>query len=194
LNTPAHVAVNAFLLGRGRFARRAAAIALGAALPDLPIFGFYLYQRFGLGASERSIWSHTYFQPPWQALFDAFHSLPLIALTALLAWRSRRTALLACALSMALHVAFDLPLHGEDSHAHFWPLSDWHFRSPVSYWDPRLHGRTVALVELAASLAACVAVWRRGSQWRWIAGGVGALYAVGIAVAVGWWSSLHAHG
>jgi hypothetical protein len=194
VNTAAHVVLNGYLLGRGRFARRAWPLAFGALLPDLPIFAFYLYQRAWVGLSERAIWSDLYFRPHWQALFDAFHSFPLIALGALVAWRTRRRGLLACFLSMALHAALDLPLHHDDAHAHFWPLSNWHFLSPISYWDPRLHGRTIGAIELAASLAACVALWRRGGSWRWIAGATGALYAGGIGLALWWWSGLHGQG
>jgi hypothetical protein len=192
MNTPTHVVLNSFLLGRGRFARCAWPIAFGALVPDLSILAFYLYQRFWKDLSERAIWSQAYFLPHWQALFDAFHSLPLIALAALVAHQRRSNWLLAGSASMALHVAVDLPLHNEDAHGHFWPLTSWRFRSPLSYWDPNHYGRWIVALEVAATIAACVALWRRGGRWRWIAGITASLYATGIGVAIFWWSRLGA--
>jgi hypothetical protein len=188
LNTPAHVAINALVLGRGPFARFAGPVAFGALLPDLPIFLFYAYQRGWLQVTERVIWSQSYFLPQWQALFDAFNSLPLIALAAFFAWRAKRPAWLAGLASMGLHAVADLLLHHDDAHGHLWPLSDWRFQSPVSYWDPRHHGAHFLWVELAASLGACVLLWRRGGSWRLIGGAAGALYALGIAFALWMWS------
>ena len=171
MNTPAHIVLNTFALGRGRFARFAWPIAFGALLPDLPMFLFYAYQRGWLRAPERAIWSQAYFLPHWQTLFDASHSLPLFAVGALFAWRAKRPAWLACLASMALHSVSDLLLHNEDAHGHFWPLFAWRFRSPVSYWDPRHHGQVFALLNLVALIACSVALWRRGGSWRWIGGG-----------------------
>jgi hypothetical protein len=190
VNTPAHIVLNAYVLGRGRFARFAWPIAFGALLPDLPMLLFYAYQRGWLRVSERAIWSQTYFLPHWQTFFDAFNSLPLIALGAFFAWRTKRYAWLACCASMALHSVADLLLHHEDAHGHFWPLSAWRFRSPLSYWDPRHHGAIFVWLELAASLAACVLLWRRGGSWRAIGSVGGALYAAGIGFALWMWSGL----
>ncbi len=190
MNTPAHIAINSFVLGRGRFARFAWPVAFGALLPDLPMLFFYAYQRGWLQLPERAIWSHAYFMPQWQTFFDAFNSLPLIAFAAFFAWRAKRPTWLACLASMALHCVADLLLHNEDAHGHFWPFSDWHFRSPVSYWDPRRHGALFVWLELAATVASCVALWRRGGSWRAIGGVTGALTASGIAFALLMWSGL----
>ena len=58
----------------------------GAIAPDLPMLGFYAYQRLVVGAPDRWIWSQAYFEPAWQTFFDVFNSFPLIALMALVAW------------------------------------------------------------------------------------------------------------
>ena len=192
MNTPAHIAINSWVLGRGRFARFAWPVAFGALLPDSPMFLFYVYQRGWLRMPEGVIWSRTYFLPQWQTFFDAFNSLPLIALAAFIAWRARRDAWLALLASMALHCAADLLLHNEDAHGHFWPLSAWHFRSPVSYWDPRRHGEVFVWLELAGSAGASIALWRRGGSWRPIGAVTGALYAAGIGAALWLWTGLGA--
>ena len=54
-----------------------------------------------------------------------------------------------------LHLAFDLPLHHSDARPHFWPLSDWVFRPPLSYWNPARHGDLVGAVEIGACVALC---------------------------------------
>ena len=128
--------------------RGALLVTLGALMPDLPMLGFYAYQRVFLGTPESVIWADAYFRPSWQLLFDLFNSIPLLALAALLAWRAGATPALAFLLSMLLHCLADLPLHNDDAHAHFLPLSDWRFRSAISYWDPRFYGRVAAGLEL----------------------------------------------
>ena len=123
MNTPAHVVLNALLLRRGRFGAHPKAMLIGALAPDLPIFGFYLWQRLARGESEREIWSTLYFDPAWQLFFDIFNSLPLIGLGALIAWRFQQPAARILFASMALHCLMDLPLHHDDAHRHFLPFS-----------------------------------------------------------------------
>lgn len=188
MNTPTHVLVNLVLLRRqaglcGRGQRddtasldprgNAAAVLCGALLPDLPMFGFWAIQTFALTRSQHAIWSVAYFDPGWQRVFDAFNSIPIFAALAIAAWWASRRALLASSLSALLHMALDLPFHREDAHAHFWPLADWHFVSPVSYWDPAHHGDWISTLELAL-LAGC-ALWigrRAISPWSRVALGV----------------------
>jgi hypothetical protein len=191
MNTPAHVVASALLLGRGRWRPLAAPIVLGALLPDLPMVGFYGFQKWIALAPERQIWSELYFEPQWQRLFDGFHSLPLVALAALAAWRLGATAALALLASMALHSLCDLPLHREDAHRHFFPLADWRFVSPVSYWDPAHHGRALAVGELAFAIAGSVALLRRSERsWRFVAAAVLALYAGFLAFALSFWAEM----
>jgi hypothetical protein len=187
VNTPAHVALNALLLGRAGWRPHWLPITAGALLPDLPMVGFYLVERGIRGTPESMIWGQLYFDPGWQSLFDAFNSLPLIALAALFAWRARRPAALAFLASMALHCLADLPLHREDAHAHFWPLTGWRFLSPVSYWDPRHGGFAFLGAELALLLAAPFALRRRTRAWAWVGWGtLGASLAFGAFAAATW--------
>ncbi|MGI8738245.1 MAG: hypothetical protein ACR2KU_00935 [Gammaproteobacteria bacterium] len=62
---------------------------------------------------------------------------------------------------MGLHVLFDLPLHHDDAHRHFFPFSDWRFYSPVSYWDPAHYGDIVSACEILAVAVGSVVLWRR---------------------------------
>ncbi len=152
MNTPAHAVVNLLLFRRSTREAHAAAIVVGALLPDLPMVLFYLEERIA-GVSERTIWRHDYHSPGWQALFDTFHSFPLLALAW---WGARRTGLRSVAVmfgSMFLHSCFDFPFHHSDAHRHFFPFSDWRFASPLSYWDPAWHGRLVGNLEILVVFA-----------------------------------------
>jgi hypothetical protein len=189
MNTPAHLVLNAAVLGRGRWRAHWLPIALGAVLPDFAMVGFYLWQRAVVGASERTIWSETYFEPSWQALFDAFHSFPLIAGGAAAASWLGSPRGLALFASMALHSLCDLPLHHDDAHAHFFPLSPWRFASPVSYWDAGRHGGAFMAAELAIVLAGAAALWRRAppAAWRALALLAAASYvALAVFAALTW--------
>lgn len=189
MNTPAHAVVSLLVLGRRARPELAAPIAIGAVLPDAPMLVFYAWQKLLAGAPERVIWSNAYFEPAWQAFFDAFNSLPLIGLALLAAYALREPRLLACLASMGVHALCDLLVHREDGHRHFFPLSDWRFMSPVSYWDPGHHGVLFGALEIALVLVGCVVLARRfGSRTaRTLLGGVVALYAFYIGYALLVW-------
>lgn len=161
MNTPAHLVVGLALLGAGRGRSHERWILLGTLLPDLPMFGFYLWQRLVLSTPDSVIWSSSYFDPGWQGFFDVFNSIP-IALLGLAIASSRRAwpAIYLCA-GLLLHFAMDLPLHHDDAHGHFYPLSTWRFESPISYWDPAHYGRVGAGLELACVAIASAMLFRR---------------------------------
>ena len=179
MNTPAHVMVNLLLLTRGREKRldqrRCGAIVAGALLPDLAMIGFYGWQLLR-GTAEAQIWSVEYYRPFWQAWFDSFNSIPLVALALLICWFARRPLLLVFFASMMLHLLCDLPVHHDDGHRHFFPFSDWRFISPVSYWDPAHYGRWFSLFEFSLVLAAGAwMAWRSAPLRPWVAA-TGAIY------------------
>ncbi|MFT6158803.1 MAG: hypothetical protein ACJATT_001533 [Myxococcota bacterium] len=176
MNTQTHAIFNLAVLGTARRPELILPILVGGVLPDICMFGFYAVQKI-LGTPEATIWGLSYFQPRWQAFFNAFNSFPLITallLVAVVANWPRVTALLA---SMELHCLGDIFLHHDDGHGHFWPLSSWHFESPVSYWDPEHYGLFWIPIELVL-YAGCLAVlWRRHPSRR-------ARVGVGLAAAI----------
>ena len=161
MNTPAHLVVNLALMGGGARRAHTGAIAVGALLPDLPMFGFFLWERFVKGTPQHTIWSERYFDASWQGFFDLFNSIPLALVGLAIALALRRLGPALLFGSVLLHCLLDLPLHREDGHRHFAPLSDWRFISPVSYWDPVHLGAVGSGVETLALCAAAVALWRR---------------------------------
>ena len=165
MNTPAHALINLALLARVTPAAAVLAVLAGGLLPDLPMLVFYAVQKLH-GVAEAEIWSTAYFAPQWQAFFDAPNSLVLIGVGAAIAAALRRPIWLLLFASMALHCVFDLGLHHDDGHRHFWPLSGFRYASPVSYWDPAHYGWLVLPIEIAVSCVAVAIGWRRYPQRR----------------------------
>lgn len=153
---------NLLVLDRGR--RAFLPVLAGGLLPDLPMFVFYGFHKLVVGMPEAVIWREAYYAPGWQAVIDLPNSLPLLALAGLLSYRAGAHGWTWLFGSMALHALSDLPLHAGDAHRHFWPLSDWRFESPVSYWDPAHFGRYVGLGELALLVGGTVLLCRRYTE------------------------------
>ena len=161
MNTPGHVAVNLALLGKKGRPELSLPAITGALVPDAPIYIFYLYQKLFTSITEHEMWSDAYFRPHWQIIFDTFHSIPVALFAAFVAYRMGGTAWMIFFLSMTLHSVLDFPLHGDDAHRHFFPLSDYRFESPVSYWDPRRYGLIASIAEIGVVMGTSTIIWMR---------------------------------
>lgn len=156
MNTPAHVIINLLVLGQQDTPRVLTPVVIGSLLPDAPMFVFYFVEKVIKGTPEAVIWREEYYRDSWQDFIDVFNSLPLILLGLVGAiWLGHQMGTLLFS-SMLLHVLGDLPLHHHDAHRHFFPLSNWRFHSPVSYWDPNFHGSTVLILEILAVILSCI--------------------------------------
>jgi len=165
VNTPAHVITGLLVVRNPREDMLLfAAVVVGAVLPDMAMVVFYGIQKFVLGTPESIIWSEKYYNPQWQGIFDAFNSIPLIMLALLGAYAARLHYLSALLVSMLIHSLCDLPVHHDDGHRHFFPLSDWRFESPVSYWDPAHHGNAFLMFEIALVVLGTVWLVRRAKR------------------------------
>ena len=193
MNTPTHAILGLALLPKQDKWGGAGAIVLGGFLPDLPMFGFYAYQKL-IGTPEREIWGDHYFRDSWQLLFDVFNSFPLFIGLLLVSWWAgwqgpffQWMGLLSA--SALLHLACDLPVHFDDSHRHFLPFSNWRFQSPVSYWDPRHYGRQFATLEALLALGLSIWLLLPGNTWpNRVFAGVGLPLFVVQTVAVVWFA------
>ncbi len=189
MNTPAHAILSLLVLSREDRPENNVPILVGALLPDAPIVAFYAYQKLWQGQPEEWIWSQGYFEPAWQAFFDLPNSLPLILLGLGIAAAFRSPWLVMLPASMALHVAGDLPLHHDDGHRHFFPLSDWRFESPVSYWDPSHYGQFFAPLESVLVIVGGLILFRRyeSRPAKGLIGAIIALYGLQWIYAVVVW-------
>ena len=157
MNTPAHL-----LLGMGAFARpnspkiNLAAFA-GSLVPDLSLYLLVSYALFVSEIPPNVVFGELYYSTEWQRIFAFDNSVFVWLGIAVAGWWLRRDWLLVFGIAGILHVGTDLPLHHDDGRQHFWPLSDWVFESPVSYWDPAQYGNIIGPIE--GVLCVAIAFW-----------------------------------
>ncbi len=161
MNTPAHLLVGAAAFGRAGQAKVTFAALLGALMPDLSLYVLAGGSIFLLGVSPQIVFDQYYFSDSWQAIFAVDNSFVIWGLVLGLAIWLKRGWLVAFASAGLLHLALDFPLHHDDARRHFWPVSDWVFESPVSYWDSRHYGNIVGPIEALMCIGLCVILWRR---------------------------------
>jgi len=168
MNTPAHSILNLAILGRQQPPLLTWPILLGSWAPDIAMFVFYGWAKLA-GIPEVQIWRELYYTPVWQDVFAIGNSIPLVLLGLGFTIWQRRLNWIAFFASMLLHHLADLPLHHDDAHRHFWPLSDFRFISPVSYWDRNHLGTYGALIETGLLVIASAYLLRR-TRSRWSQG------------------------
>ena len=155
MNTPTHMLTAAAVLSRPGKPWSNSTVLLGALLPDLSIFVLFGWARLQ-GIPQYEIWRKLYWQEPWQTLSAISNSFPIWAVILGIAMLVRSSILMVLAGAVLIHLALDFPVHADDAHKHFWPLSDWRFYSPMSYWDPAHNSRFVMLGELVLCIV-CIA-------------------------------------
>lgn len=184
MNTQTHILVSAALFAQpGATGRNIAAVA-GAVVPDVSIYAMYGWAKF-TGASEFEIWREIHFSPFWQDFAAATNSIPIYGALFLIGLVTLWPVVSVFALSCLVHIALDFPFHHSDAHRNFWPLSDWRFESPVSYWDPALWGYWVSLGEAVLGIVLVIVLWRR-FQAPWIRAILIAALIAYIAVPFHW--------
>lgn len=160
--TQSHVVLNiAFLSKRDKPFLHFYAF-IGAVLPDLPMFIFFAIETFIRKTPQRELWGSRYFMEAWQTFFDLFNAIPLILIVLGIGYyllNSERTVVFAW--SMLLHCGFDFITHHDDGHHHFFPLSDFAFESPISYWDDDHYAGIVAPIERLVMLVASIYLFPR---------------------------------
>lgn len=165
MNTPAHLIFGAAAFARPGDRRVNVAALAGALLPDLSLYLMASWSLFVLRLPPETVFGELYFSDRWQAVFAVDNSIPLWSLVLGVGLVLRNRVVVAFAGAGLLHLALDFPLHHDDARRHFWPVSDWVFQSPLSYWDSRFHGNIVGPLEIAACLALCGVLWRRFREW-----------------------------
>lgn len=187
MNTPAHIAFNLVIMGQTDQSEAIAPVIVGAILPDFSMFVFYFIEKVILRHPESVIWSESYYQPHWQTLSAFSNSIPLGVLAlGLLLWRKSKFGMLLVA-SILLHQLMDLPLHSDDAHRHFFPITNWKFHSPISYWDPNNYGQIVFALEFLGVIISCTFLFLRYKSWggKLLAGLILSIY-LGYGLYVFW--------
>ncbi len=157
MNTQTHIIMGAALFG-GKMPKRAWAGALGGFTPDIPMLlivgALKLY-----GIPNILIFGFLYWQNWWQIANAIAHNFwlwgAIILISVVLRERrnlspleiDRWTLPIIFASSALLHTTIDFLCHREDAHMSFWPVSNWKFISPVSYYDAQHFGQYFTIFE-----------------------------------------------
>ena len=167
MNTPSHMLLGAAVFGRPNAPAVTLAALAGGLAPDIPMLVMVLWSTRVQGLPEHEVFSQIYFSEAWQAVFAIDHGfLVWGAMLGLAVWCGF-VVLRAFAGSGLLHALADFLTHHDDARRQFWPMTDWVFRSPVSYWDARYYGETFALFELALVVLLTTALfWRLRRRWE----------------------------
>ncbi|MDJ0637677.1 MAG: cobalamin biosynthesis protein CobQ [Paracoccaceae bacterium] len=161
MNTPAHLIVGLSAFGQPGQPRVSGAAVAGALTPDLSLYVMVGVSIYGLGIEPRVVFRELYYSSAWQQVFAFDNSFVLWGvLLGLAVWR-RWPVLFAFSGAGFLHLLFDFPLHNHDARMHFWPVSDWVFESPFSYWDNNYYAATIGPLEVGTSLVLCLLMWIR---------------------------------
>ncbi len=156
-----HVLLGVAVFGRQGDRNRTAAAVSGSLLPDMGSFAIVLKARLVDGYSSTEIYRDLYYSDVWQAFLAPWHSFFLWAGVLAVGILGRWPAVLCLAASALLASLTDLPLHSERTQIHSWPLSDWRFESPVSYWHPEHYGQIVQPIEFALAVGLTFFVFER---------------------------------
>ncbi len=161
MNTPAHLIFGMTVFGKaGRPAVTGAALA-GAMIPDLSLYLMAGWHLQVLGTPPGVVFGELYFSDAWQSIFRIDNSVILWGIALVLGVMGRSPVMIALCGAALLHLGLDFLMHHDDGRAHFWPITNWIFMSPVSYWDGDHYGNIVGPLEVVASLMCCAVLWRR---------------------------------
>ncbi len=171
MQTQTHALLALALFAKSEQTARNWAVFAGAMATDAFIYIGFLWYVGISGQSAQDFFSGTYFDSLMQFWSALSNSLPLYALLAGLGFALRQHRLGALLLFFALAAftqsAIDLPVHADDAHRHFWPLTDWRFISPLSYWDPAHYGRIIGPLDALLGMICALFLWRRFPK-RWV--------------------------
>ena len=161
MNTPAHLLIGTAAFGKPDHTRVTVAAILGALAPDVSLYLMVAVSIWGLGVPAETVFREYYYSDAWQAVFAVDNSFIFWGCGLALALWAKRPVWIAFAGAALLHIGLDFPLHTHDARQHFWPLTDWVFESPVSYWDNSAHASIVGPVSLMVSFGCGAYIWTR---------------------------------
>lgn len=183
MNSQTHAIMGALVFGKP-LPRLAWFGLAGGVIPDLPMYIIVGGLR-AQGHSLDRIFGEFYWQPWWQIANAIGHNFLLWGAVAVVsgwlilqgdraegqtakvrfaaAYSNGKAPALIFALSASalIHSIIDFLVHRNDGHMHFWPLSEWRFQSPISYWDPNHYGTWFSLFEAGLGLFMAVLLMRR---------------------------------
>jgi membrane-bound metal-dependent hydrolase YbcI (DUF457 family) len=171
--TSTHILIGAAVTTRpGQSRLQIAAGWFGGLFPDISMFIMVVASRFP-GVGPVNLWVKPdgwYWNEPWRSFDTSINSIPfmvVVLLAAVLLWRRGGAArgfglgLAMFSTSALLHMGVDFFTHASDARANFWPLSNWIFTSPVSYYEDAYYGAIMRPLDVVLGLSlAGFLIWR----------------------------------
>lgn len=180
--TQTHALLALAIWAKPKQTARNCSVLAGALATDIFIYIGLIWFVGVKGQTATTYFRDIYFADPMQFWSAVSNSLPIFAALALIGFLSRTEKwgklLLVFALAGFSQSLIDLPVHADDAHRHFWPLSNWRFISPISYWDPDHYGRIISPLDMLLGLGCIAILWRRFDR-RWV------------KVVLGFWAGLY---
>lgn len=139
---------------------------LGGILPDIPAYTFFVFYTFIAGASQNEMWDVLYFDSPFSVFITLSHSFLLWPAVLLIGYVFRKEIIMWLGAGAMMHSVIDFLVHNDDAYMHFWPLSEWKFMSPISYWDPSHYGNIVGTVDTVLILLLLWWFSRNLTNWK----------------------------
>lgn len=167
--TTTHALISQAIVRRSPWRHAVWPALIGSILPDA-FLGVFIAWFVATGVPAEQAWNEVYFTEPWVAIGAISNSFILWGLVtaAGAAWwlksRSLRPSrwpviIMVFGLSGLGHIAIDFLTHADDAHQHFWPISEWRFISPFSYWDPEHNSAFIMPIEGLITLVTSWVVW-----------------------------------
>lgn len=160
MNTPAHLILGLAAFGKPGDRRVTGAALAGALMPDLSLY-VLAGGALAIGIPAGRVFDELYFSETWQTIFAIDNSIFVWGAVLGLGLWLKKAWIVALGGAALLHLATDFPLHNDDGRPHFWPLTDWIFASPFSYWDTNHHAGWIAPTEVVLVLGVAIWCWVR---------------------------------
>ena len=122
--------------------------------------------------NSREVLDAIYFTGPFGGTGSALHSAVPPAVLLAVYWMARlggvdrRRILLWFLIGWLGHALADFLTHAGDTRPLFWPITDWQWSSPVSYYNPGYYGREFFFTSHALILLTMAALLIRRIQGR----------------------------
>lgn len=158
---------------------RTSAFVLGALLPDIPVYIFFVVCGLIWGLPHQILWDDMYFNSWWSLPITLAHSFIfwpiIIGTSSYIGWKFIKWM----SISALFHSVIDFFVHTEDAYRHWYPLSDWKFHSPISYWNSAEYGHLVSMFDSLLVLGLLTYLYTKYvGRWRIVIISIGILYII----------------
>ena len=155
MNTQAHLIIGSAVFARPDSWKVNTAAIVGSLAPDVSLYVLAVYYLFIQDVSPAIVFGEMYYSNQWQSIFSVDNSFFVWGIIIGIGFALKNLIIKIFGLAGLLHLLLDFPLHHDDGRAHFWPLSDWVFASPFSYWDDGHYGNIIGPLEASLSFILC---------------------------------------